>query len=792
MAQTTGLQLHYNFQTLLPNLQIEDQTGNGRHASLSGSAVVRPLGQFGVVETGSTVGFVEMSSRVGEIIATLNQFTIACYVYIDPVQNISGHGNFIWSFANSRNIAVDANGCMFFSTRESRYAISRTHWQNEQQVSLATAFSKGAWHHVAYVQSGTTGQVFINGVLQRSSTVNLLPSTLGATAHNFLFRSPYANDAHLLNSKITDFRIYNVALSASDVSQLAQWRTTLDNLLFAEHVSEALAHLYIENSNDVRTNVLLPSTGIHQTSIAWSSSHPSVISSAGVVTRPSVGGAAIPVVLTATVTKQNVLNQRQFTVMVQPQFSDQESVAADAASLTLSGNLHLLRSNLILPTAGSEGSTIHWTSLQPAFLSHQGVIQQRPAKGSGNLALTLKAEIRKNQAVAMKDFQVILAEDEGYAGYLFAYFTGNNIAQEAIRFAISTDGLNYRALNHNQPIIASSAISRTGGVRDPHILRGNDGFFYMVVTDMVSANGWSSNRGMVLLRSTDLIHWTSSTVHIPTAFPQQFGNVDRVWAPQTIFDPEVGKFMVYFSMRRGNSDYDRIYYAYANSDFTALETVPQQLFFHPSQVACIDGDIVWHEGEYHLFFKTEGAGQGIKKAVSQSLTGNWVMYDTFLQQTTAAVEGSCVFRLINSDTWIMMYDVYIAGFYQFTQSNDLKQFSVISSGVSMDFAPRHGTVLPITASEMEAIRRRWDPTVGHAATTQTANPRISVNPSNHTVTVEPTEKGKLRIYHLTGKLLFTREVSELHPVTFNLPANGMYLMQFTNSQNHSEVARFVL
>ena len=56
--------------------------------------------------------------------------------------------------------------------------------------------------------------------------------------------------------------------------------------------------------------------------------------------------------------------------------------------------------------------------------------------------------------------------------YLFAYFIGNGPGEEAIRYAVSTDGYNYRALNNNQPILDSKKISTSGGVRDPHILRG--------------------------------------------------------------------------------------------------------------------------------------------------------------------------------------------------------------------------------------------------------------------------------------------------------------------------------
>ena len=43
-----------------------------------------------------------------------------------------------------------------------------------------------------------------------------------------------------------------------------------------------------------------------------------------------------------------------------------------------------------------------------------------------------------------------------YTAYLFAYFTGNAPGQEQVHYAISKDGYNYRALNNNQPVIASN------------------------------------------------------------------------------------------------------------------------------------------------------------------------------------------------------------------------------------------------------------------------------------------------------------------------------------------------
>ena len=290
--------------------------------------------------------------------------------------------------------------------------------------------------------------------------------------------------------------------------------------------------------------------------------------------------------------------------------------------------------------------------------------------------------------------------------YLFVYFTGNAKAEEAIRFALSNDGYHYQALNKNEPVISSALISSTGGVRDPHILRGADGkTFYMVVTDMESAKGWSSNRAMVLLKSTDLINWTSAIVNIETKYPDK-KDLKRVWAPQTIYDPAAKKYMVYFSLQYGTEP-DKIYYAYANNDFTDLEGEPKQLFFSPTNGACIDGDIVQKDGKNYLFFKTEGKGSGIKIAVSDKLTEGYTLRDEYVQQTKSPVEGAGTFKLNDGSGYILMYDMYTSGRYQFTKTTDLKNFTVVDEEVSMNFHPRHGTVMSITAAEAKRLTEKW-------------------------------------------------------------------------------------
>ena len=298
-------------------------------------------------------------------------------------------------------------------------------------------------------------------------------------------------------------------------------------------------------------------------------------------------------------------------------------------------------------------------------------------------------------------------EEKDLAAYLFVYFTGNHISQEAVCYAVSMDGYTYWALNDNKPVIDSKVISSTGGVRDPHILRCQDGkTFYMVVTDMVSDNGWDSNRAMVLLKSTDLVHWSHSVINMQKRYEGQ-EKLKRVWAPQTIYDPEAGKYMVYWSMKYGNGP-DVIYYAYANADFTDLEGEPKPLFVPADKKSCIDGDIVYKDGIYHLFYKTEGHGNGIRVATTNSLTsGQWKEDLEYKQQTKEAVEGAGTFKLIGEDKYILMYDVYMKGAYQFTETTDLEHFKVIDHDVKMNFHPRHGTIIPITRGELKRITDQW-------------------------------------------------------------------------------------
>ncbi len=377
--------------------------------------------------------------------------------------------------------------------------------------------------------------------------------------------------------------------------------------------------------------------------------------------------------------------------------------AVDSVSMSLGNAANDLYTDLtLLDTIKIAGETfpVTWKSGDTLFLSHDGRINGRFV--GENKQVTLTATVHdglrsKTQDVPLK---VSIHGYEPYSNYLFAYFPANN--NENIYYALSNDGYNFTAMNNGNRVVAADTVSVKKGLRDPHVLRAPDGWFYMVNTDMKSAEGWASNRGMVLMRSRDLINWEHSTVHFPDKYKgKNFANVTRVWAPETFWDDTYdngdgtkGRPLVYFSLltNDGTISYDKVFYAYANKDFTDLEGDPTHFFDRGKST--IDMDIVYNpiDKKYHAFYKNEGDG-GICKVTASSLMpksgatsgSQWSKPSKALQQTTEAVEGAGVFKLINQNVWVLMYDCYNNGVLPITAEETAK---LMKAFPTKDFEPR--------------------------------------------------------------------------------------------------------
>ena len=300
--------------------------------------------------------------------------------------------------------------------------------------------------------------------------------------------------------------------------------------------------------------------------------------------------------------------------------------------------------------------------------------------------------------------------------YLFCYFVGNEVNEQRLHFAVSTDGYHFKALNNNEPVIEQT--KGTGCVRDPYILKGHDengkDCFFIIGTDMNALEGWTSNHCLITWKSYDLVNWIDETVIDMRQF-KGFENTNRAWAPQAIWDAEKEMYMVYWANSTVENDTAGHYYAYTK-DFKTFETEPQVLYGRWNEtdpdtgevrnIQCIDGDIVYNEkdGYYYLYFK-EDITQKIAYVKSKNLTGPYNTDYTICSLNYFGVEGSSMYRINGTDSYMMIMDEYGQGTFFAQMTKDFVNFKQFQrSSMEIDhLKPRHGSVVSITEEEYKTL-----------------------------------------------------------------------------------------
>lgn len=294
--------------------------------------------------------------------------------------------------------------------------------------------------------------------------------------------------------------------------------------------------------------------------------------------------------------------------------------------------------------------------------------------------------------------------DIKFSKYLFCYFTGNEPERERICFAVSDDGFNFKPLNKGMPVVKQN--KGTLCMRDPYLLRGEDGCFYIIATDMKSSLGWCSNHGIVTWKSNDLINWYDETAIDFHQFDET-KNADKIWAPEAMYDEERGEYFVYYSVNNTDDNMAlSIWYSYTK-DFKTF-TNPKPLFAPKSGMDAIDADIVKINGRYYMAYKDECV-KTICEVVADNLTGPYYEYpNNKIACTTRPVEGNCMYKLIDQNKYVMIMDMYCDNRYFMQVTDDMMDFYAIpSSEFSLDFTPRHGSMITITTEEYDRLINRF-------------------------------------------------------------------------------------
>jgi len=317
--------------------------------------------------------------------------------------------------------------------------------------------------------------------------------------------------------------------------------------------------------------------------------------------------------------------------------------------------------------------------------------------------------------------------EKDMAAYLMVYFSDSD---HSLHMALSSDGYSFTALNDNEPIIKGSKVAEQKGIRDPHITRGPDGAFYLAMTDLHifaereglrdtewerdgAKYGWGNNRGFVLMKSDDLIHWSKANVQIDESF-EGYDEIGCAWAPETVYDPDAGKMMIYFTMRLGTG-LNKVYWSYVNDDFDKLLTRPRVLFEYPGPHTYLDADITKVGGKYHMFYVSHDGTPGIKHAVSDSINWGYAYEPEWIDREDQACEAPNLWKRIGEKKWVLMYDCYGInphnfGFSETTDFKNYKPLGYFNQGVmkSTNFtSPKHGAVIHLTKQEADRLAEHW-------------------------------------------------------------------------------------
>ncbi|MFD9441786.1 family 43 glycosylhydrolase [Streptomyces sp. NPDC060006] len=310
-----------------------------------------------------------------------------------------------------------------------------------------------------------------------------------------------------------------------------------------------------------------------------------------------------------------------------------------------------------------------------------------------------------------------------YAGYLFAYFTGEGTADgEQIRYALSrgNDALHWRELNAGKPVLTSTTGEK--GLRDPFVIRSPEGDkFYMIATDLRmyrnSSGSWDDvqrhgSKSIMVWESTDLVHWTDQ--RLVKVSPDSAGNT---WAPEAYWDDELGEFVVFWASKlyadddpeHTGSTYNRMMFA-TTKDF---RTFSEPKIWDDPGYSVIDSTVVQHKGTYYRYTKDERDPTSsspcskfvtAEKSTSLTDTSYDFVSDCIGSGSIDRGEGPTVFRSNTEKKWYLFIDEYGGRGYVPFETTDLDSGKwTMSKDYQLPASPRHGTVMPVTQAEYDRL-----------------------------------------------------------------------------------------
>ena len=210
-ATDDGLVLDYPLDQA-SGTTVTDASGNGH----DGTLVNGGTWSDGSLTLDGTDDYVDLPDNA---MAGMDAITVSMDVKMDATQATP---YFIWGLGNTDSSGT-GNGYLFTTGNNYRSSIATGNWTTEQTAGSGSALARGVWKTLTYTLGDGTATLYLDGVqVARKTGVTALPSDIGdgKTTANYIGRSMYSAD-RFLKGAVRDFRLYNRALSAGEVSDIA-------------------------------------------------------------------------------------------------------------------------------------------------------------------------------------------------------------------------------------------------------------------------------------------------------------------------------------------------------------------------------------------------------------------------------------------------------------------------------------------------------------------------------------------------------------------------------------------
>ncbi|AGL17323.1 glycoside hydrolase family 43 protein [Actinoplanes sp. N902-109] len=286
-----------------------------------------------------------------------------------------------------------------------------------------------------------------------------------------------------------------------------------------------------------------------------------------------------------------------------------------------------------------------------------------------------------------------------YSGYAMAYFTESPTmagAGYSLHLAVSSDGLNWTPLNQNNPVATPTLGSK--GLRDPFILRKQDGTFVVLATDL-NGTDWS-------YQSQYLHVWDSRDLRTFTGYRllKVHSLATHAWAPEAVWDASRGQYAVVYSAVVGGHNVLMINWT---SDFVTA-TAPQT-FYDPGYDA-IDGTFVTGDGVTYMYYKNNTNSTLLGTRSSTLNPGTFSVF-TGAVSPGRGVEAPQIVKSNTANTWYLWGDTWSPnGRFFCWQTTSLAGGSwtpLSDRAYTQPLNSKHPGITAITAAEQSALLSAW-------------------------------------------------------------------------------------